>query len=614
MKPIRIPSWLLAGFALLAGLAALVPPARAQAGRTQPDLFDSMVASASSFDMDSAVEAQAEFDPPVASPGARIIYRVTVSALDESLEVPTSLPAPDGLALRLGGRGQNYVPTADRKVRPECTLIFHGIAPTNGSYTVPAFQAMAYGKPIQIPAATLVVAPDGAAAPQAPAMVVNLPAADIYVGETFAIPLALPRPPDNSVLGMSEPRITGQFIFSEELPAMVRQESVQRDGQSLPAFVSDVVITPLREGPLELVGQAFNIGMRPIPGRTNASRIATELVDSEPVTLQVRPLPADGRLPGFTGAVGQFKLDPPGLSANVVRAGEPLTLTITIRSPGEIGRVTPPPPPVAQGWQSFPPVAGNPPTDPPQPRDFESFNYTLIPASSEFKSTPAIPFSYFDPQQKAYVDLTIPSLPITVDPAPANEAQAPLLREAPRPGNDDDSADDKLVLAGLTAAPGPSAATLAPLQQSGWFWALQLVPAAALGGLWAWDRRRRHLRDHPEIFRKRRARRGMRRQLRLARRAAAARDAAGFARGAADALREACAPHGAANPGALVCADVLQELPAPEQQGPAGDTVRRLFAAADASRFGGPPEDGSRLLSLQPELEQLLEQLKTRLQ
>jgi hypothetical protein len=183
-----------------------------------------------------------------------------------------------------------------------------------------------------------------------------------------------------------------------------------------------------------------------------------------------------------------------------------------------------------------------------------------------------------------------------------------------RPETDDSTtAEKELTLAGLSATSGPAASTLAPVQQRWWFFAAQLAPAAALGGLWAWDRRRRHLREHPEILRKRRARRGLRRQLRLARRAAAARDAAGFAQGAAGALREACAPHGAADPAALVCADVLQELPSAGQQGHAAEMVRRLFAAADALRFGGPAGDGSALLSLQPELEQLLEQLKTRL-
>jgi hypothetical protein len=134
-----------------------------------------------------------------------------------------------------------------------------------------------------------------------------------------------------------------------------------------------------------------------------------------------------------------------------------------------------------------------------------------------------------------------------------------------------------------------------------------------LGGLWAWDRRRRFLEQHPEVVLKRKARRGLARELRRARRAASARDAAGFVSASADALREACAPHLAATPGALVCADVLQELPAVPRGAQSTEMIRRFFAAADASRFGGPVNDSNELLALQPELEQLLEELRGRL-
>jgi hypothetical protein len=604
---------MLAAFSLLNAVAAFGQP-DVPGIRNQPDLFDSLVASAASFDMDSPVDAQVEFDPPVATPGGRVIYRVTVSALDESLEIPTSFPVPAGLELQVGGRGQTYVPTSARKIRPETTVIFHAIAPTNGSFTIPAFQAMAYGKPVQIPAATLTVSDDGSPAPQSPALLVNPPADDVYVGQTFSLPLALPHGPANSVLGMTQPRLTGDFIFSQDLPAAVRQQTIQAGGQAELAFVAEVTITPLREGSRELTGQAFCVGMRAIPGQSNVSRIVNYLVDSAPLTIEVHPLPEEGRLPGFTGAVGQFAMETPELSAGSVRAGEPLVLTVTIRSAGEIGRVPPPPAPNVPGWQTFPPVAENPPSDIPQRRAYESFNYTLIPLSAEFTATPAIPFSYFDPAKKAYVDLTFPPVPVSIQPAPASTVKA-LPLPATRPPEPDNSSDDEkaLVLSGLSATPGMSQSTLVPVQQHPWFFVMQLLPAIALTGLWSWDRRRRFLRDHPEVLRKRRARRGLRRQLRLARRAAAAQDAAGFARGAAEALREACAPHGAANPSALVCADVLQELPATEQQGRAADMVRRLFAAADALRFGGPDGDGAGLLSLQPELEQLLEQLKARL-
>ena len=168
-------------------------------------------------------------------------------------------------------------------------------------------------------------------------------------------------------------------------------------------------------------------------------------------------------------------------------------------------------------------------------------------------------------------------------------------------------------MTGLAETPGKTMSSFVPLQEQPWFLLLQLAPALALGGLWAWDRRRRHLEAHPEIIRKRRARRGVRRQMRLARKAAAARDTAGFASGAVNALREACAPHGGALPEALVCADVLRELPATESQGRTGEVIRRLFTAADALRFGGPAREPSDLLTLKPEFERLVTQLRSRL-
>src|SRR5438067_9395773 len=55
-----------------------------QPSQRGPDVFDNLVSSAASFDMESPVEAKAEFDPPVAVVGGKVIYRVVLTALDES--------------------------------------------------------------------------------------------------------------------------------------------------------------------------------------------------------------------------------------------------------------------------------------------------------------------------------------------------------------------------------------------------------------------------------------------------------------------------------------------------------------------------------------------------
>jgi hypothetical protein len=290
-------------------------------------------------------------------------------------------------------------------------------------------------------------------------------------------------------------------------------------------------------------------------------------------------------------------------------------LTLLIHGSGNIGRILPPEPPTDGDWQTFPANGEDLPPEVAHQIGSVRFSYTMIPLSDRISATPAIPFSSFDPDTKSYVDLTIPAVRVTVQPSPAGAIAQTGSSPADlaTAGTNSVPEEKELTLADVTRAPGWAAGSLVPVQQRAWFWALQLALASALAGLWGWDRRRRFLHEHPEVILKRRARRGIRRELRMARRAAAAHDAAAFARSAAGALREACAPHGAANPAALVCADVLQELPAADRQGGGADMVRRLFAAADALSFGGPAREGAELLALEPELERVLEQLKTRL-
>lgn len=579
------------------------------------DPFDSMISSAASFDMDSPVEAHVELDPPVASVGERVVYRVVVTALDESLELPDPLPGPNGLELHAGGRAQIYEISAGRKLRPQTTVLFHVVPAAKGTFEMPAFDVMAYGKPVKVPATNLVVLPAGApgAGPEAPRLTVELPQGEIFVGQTVRVPLVLPDAGDGTVHGMSQAGISGDFIFSEPFPIATRQEAFRSGDKTIAAFVQEVTITPMRQGAQQLVAQANAIAIRPIPGQTNgAMQTHQMLIDSDPFTLNVTPLPVEGKLPGFTGAVGDFQMEPPRLSTNEVRAGEPVTLTVFLRGEGNLGRLTPPPAPTDRAWQTFPPM-----NESGVPAGFmrggvASFSYPLIPLGDQVKSTPPIPFSYFDPKQKVYVDLTIPSVPITVIPGTESTAQAAAI-DTNSPASDDSNREKEPVLAALAKTPGRAVGGLRPVQQSWWFLVFQLAPAAALGGLWAWDRRRRHLEAHPEIVLKRRARRGLRRELRRARRAAAAQDAPGFVTGSINALREASAPHGVANPEALVCADVLRELAAADQQGQGAEAVRRLFTAADAMRFGRAEKNGVHLLSLQPELERLLEQLRMRL-
>jgi hypothetical protein len=334
------------------------------------------------------------------------------------------------------------------------------------------------------------------------------------------------------------------------------------------------------------------------------------LLDSDPVTVNVRPLPREDELPGFTGAIGILRCDPPTLATNFVRVGEPLKLTVTVHGEGSLSRLTAPPPPRARGWQVFGAVADDAtPAPAGQTGEVRAFTYTLIPLTEEARATPAIPFCCFDPGRTRYVDLTIPPVPLTVRPGGVpTDLQA--LRQLEGGASEQ---EEPSRISGLARTPGRTAASLVPLQRRGWFLFVQLAPALLFAGLWAGDRRRRHLEAHPDILLRRRARRALRREWRALRRAADVGDAARFALCAVNAMRVACAPRYPAEPRALVCGDVLQLLEEPGRPNRFSEVVRRFFAVTDASRFANVSADATALLALQSELEHVLEQLEARL-
>jgi hypothetical protein len=319
---------------------------------------------------------------------------------------------------------------------------------------------------------------------------------------------------------------------------------------------------------------------------------------------------------------------PPKLETNVLHVGDPVRLTVTItnRGDGPLARLVAPPPPQLPDWQVFaasdfapaqpvlpphtvPPIQSGAHTQPEAVQGIVAFNYTLIPLTEAARATPPIPFSCFDPDTGSYADLTIPPVPVTVQLG-AVPADFPALTQATSTASE---AEKELVLRGLAPSRGRTAYSLVPPQQEAWFPFIQLAPAAFFFGLWNWDRRRRYLEQHPDVVLRRRARRALRRQRRILRRAAQTADAPRFAAAAVSALRVACAPHYPAEPRALVGADVLPLLPEPERTGRAGEVVHRFFEVTDASNFGTASTNPAELLPLQSDLERVLQQLEARL-
>ena len=607
---------------LIALLLTFVPPPRVPAQpapvpRTQDPLMQLML-SQPKIDMDSPVVPVATFDPPVVKPGETSIYRVTLNALETAIEWPDKFPTPQQLSCRPSAHGQ-ILSMSGVLLSPRTTFNFRVRPSEAGQFTIPEFSVNVNGKSVTVPAVHLDVgAMVPANVPPMQQLLLDLPADSLFVGQTVSARVLLPGSPGGMVQSLGQVQINGNGFIADQGSAHARIEALAlgANRRSVNTFVYELNLTPIATGKLSLFAQGYAVGNRvignviiPGPGGVPGAVPQYTLVDSDPVPLQVRPLPRGSELPGFTGAVGNYSVDPPELTTNIISVGEAVKLKVKIRGDGNLARLVPPPVPQARDWQIFLSPGENTAPQILLAQGFVVFNYILIPLTEKTRNTPVIPFSAFNPDRGAYDDLTVLPLAVTVLPGTVSAADLQAVIQAEKNAGD---TEKEPVLSGLALSPGLGG-WLVPVQKRVWFPLLHLIPGAALLCLWFWDRRRRFLEQHPEIVLRRQALRALRRKRRALERAVRTRDGNGFADLAVNAMKIAVAPYFPAEPRALVGADVITMLPHVERAGREAEIVRRLFSHTDASRFSAGQVDSAELLNLQPEIETVLDYLEARL-
>lgn len=517
-------------------------------------------------DVSSPVTASAVFDPPVVRVGEKTFYRVTMDAAESSIQWPETIFAPSALPLGKPARGQ-ITQFLGNNFRSLTTFLYEVRPRAIGHFAVTNFPVIISGRPVEIPLAGLEVVAENASAPPRQ-LLLESSATNIFVGQPFRVRVLLPAGNGNEIEALREIQYNGDGLLTDKTTMRQSIEVVNLGGQLKPVFLCELTVTPIAAGPLTFFAQGYTAGREftgPISIRGQVSIPGGPpkyvLLISDPVAVQVHSLPPESGRTGFTGTIGKFFLDPPQLSTNRMRVGQPVRLKVVFHGEGDLTRFVPPVPPRVHDWQI---IADKSPAT----------SYTLIPQTDETRATPAIPFSYFDPTTAKYVDLSIPPLPVTVfgEGLPVQVAVTDTENKTATPTK----------LSDLASRPGKTVASLQPLQLQGWFIGVQLLPVLGLLALWQWDQWRRFLAAHPEIVRRRQARRALRREKRALAQATAAGDAKQFVHLAANALKIAVAPHFPAHPQALVCAEVLAHLDATDQTGCAGETVRKIFAAADA--------------------------------
>ncbi|MCX7003584.1 MAG: BatD family protein [bacterium] len=160
-------------------------------------------------------------------------------------------------------------------------------------------------------------------------------------------------------------------------------------------------------------------------------RTAERVVQSNPLTIYVQPLPLDQRPPSFAGAVGTFTLRASVAPTNVP-AGDPLTLTVELNGVGNMDEAAVSLPTNGPEFRVY---------DPETQRETSisgarlvgrrTYTQMWVPQSEAASEIPAITFSYFDPTRTQYQTLTQGPFSIHVSPAPAGAVRIADFRPAP---------------------------------------------------------------------------------------------------------------------------------------------------------------------------------------
>ena len=322
------------------------------------------------------------------------------------------------------------------------------------------------------------------------------------------------------------PQATGFWTEVLTQPESPQVERVVRDGSEyLRATIRRVALFPTGTGartldPLSIEAQVrvqdrrnvdpFGGPLGGILGRTSLfDRRMPVVVASQPVTIEVLPTPAEGRPNSFSGHVGTLSVSA-SADRTEVQTNDAVTFSVDFPGTGNLRSLTPPDVAFPVEFETFPPETREEiATGGGSLQGTRGYDYVLIPRAPGRVTIPPVEMSYFDPVESRYVTERSDPVEITVT---GDGADAGVPGTVPAAV---ESIRDEIRFIHIDA-PTFRRRDL-PLYATAGFWAVLLLPVAALGGAVAVRRHRDRIEGDQAYARVRRAGRMARKRLARAR-------------------------------------------------------------------------------------------------
>ena len=428
-----------------------------------------------------------------------------------------NVPTPDvpGLQITQTGTSQN-VSWINGAMSSTVTVAFSVTARQPGVFTIPALTADVNGQQLStLPLKLTVLA---ASAPPAAAvnsgsevafLKLDFPKPQIYVGEPAVARLELYLRDDvqnlNGFQLTSSPTDGFSAGKTVELPNQRRRVQIGR--RVFTVIPLAIPLTVVRTGPLTL-GPFTASAVIVLPSRDqggdpffrqffNQGEQKQITLATDPVKVEVLPLPAQNQPANFTGAVGSFTMSATAGPTDLT-VGDPITVRVQISGRGALDAVALPPQTAWRDFTTYPPTTKLETSDQFGFQGTKTFEQIISPQNSDVHELPALTFSFFNPDDGRYHTLTQPAVPLVVKAAGASPMPVLAMNKNSAPENPapQDILPIKENLGRLEPA-GP------PLVTRPAFLVTQSVPVLAFLAAFIWRKRTDRLANNPRLRRQR---------------------------------------------------------------------------------------------------------------
>lgn len=222
---------------------------------------------------------------------------------------------------------------------------------------------------------------------------------------------------------------------------------------------------------------------RTVFGSNRATRLET--FSTEPIDVQIRPLPREGRPAGFSGLVGVFTAQAKP-SGQEIPLGESITLTVRLRGDGRLAGFELP----LMQSEDFQVYDDNPDYAAAlvdgQYQASATYRRAIVPAQAGPLTLPPLEVSVFDPDAERYVTLRTDPVTINVLPGEEGAGEVTSFSEGVQRRDVEALGDDILPAPGDVRLRDHRLAAVLP-----WLLAAPSVPGLGLLGVLLWSRRPR---------------------------------------------------------------------------------------------------------------------------